>query len=40
MSSYDLAVEAIQEGHIHANLSGMVDYFEQLNIDEQNEFTC
>ena len=36
MGSYDLAVEAIQEGHIHASLSDMVDYFE----DEQNEFTC
>lgn len=40
MSTYDLAMDAIQEGRIHSKLSDMIEFFEQLNIEEQNDYTC
>jgi hypothetical protein len=38
MDAYELAVDAIMNGRIHAKLSKMVDYYEELlNVDEGNE---
>lgn len=40
MSTYVFAIDAIQEGRILSKLSDMIEFFEQLNIEEQNDYTC
>lgn len=40
MNSYDLAIEAIQEGRIHTKLKTMIDYIEQLNQKDYDDCTC
>ena len=41
MNSYDLAMDVIQEGRIHAKLNDVVNYFEGLNndLDDFNDLT-